>query len=72
MKYRLIVTFAEGDFMLIRDFETGPEALEFARAVGFATYEVTNDYNLEDWVAIDPTLDATKKLSFAYKKHKGV
>lgn len=72
MKYRLIVTFAEGDFMLIRDFETGPEALEFARAIGFATYEVTNDYNLEDWVTIDPTLDATKKLSFAYKKHKGV
>ena len=68
-KYRLIVHFAEGEFMLWKDFDSMNEAVDYARMVGFATYEATNDYNLEDWNLIDPTVDATKKLSFAYNKN---
>jgi len=64
-KYRIIVSFNEGDFMLIKDFDNGSDAVDYARMIGFATYEVTNDYNLDEWVALDPTLDPEKKLSFA-------
>lgn len=64
-KYRIIVSFNEGDFMLIKDFNNGSDAVDYARMIGFATYEVTNDYNLDEWVALDPTLDPEKKLSFA-------
>lgn len=67
-KYRIIVNFAEGEFMLIKDFDSGKDALDYARMVGFATYEVTNDYNLDDWVALDPTIDPEKRLSFAKRK----
>lgn len=69
-KVRLIVTFNEGDFMLLKDFDNGKEALAYARMVGFSTYEATKDYDAADWIAIDPTIDTEKKLSFAYNKHK--
>lgn len=68
-KFRIIVSFIEGEFMLIHDFDTMREGLDYAKQVGFATYEVTDDYNLEEWVAIDPSIDATQKLSFAYNKN---
>lgn len=68
-KFRIIVSFIEGEFMLIHDFDTMREGLDYAKQVGFATYEVTDDYNLEDWVVIDPSIDATQKLSFAYNKN---
>lgn len=68
-KFRIIVSFIEGEFMLIHDFDTVREGLDYAKQVGFATYEVTDDYNLEDWVVIDPSIDATQKLSFAYNKN---
>lgn len=68
-KFRIIVSFIEGEFMLIHDFDTMREGLDYAKQVGFATYEVTDDYNLEEWVVIDPSIDATQKLSFAYNKN---
>lgn len=68
-KFRIIVSFIEGEFMLIHDFDTVREGLDYAKQIGFATYEVTDDYNLEEWVAIDPSIDATQKLSFAYNKN---
>ena len=68
-KFRIIVSFIEGEFMLIHDFDTVREGLDYAKHVGFATYEVTDDYNLEEWVVIDPSIDATQKLSFAYNKN---
>ena len=67
-KYRLIVSFAEGDFMLWKDFDTMAAAFDYAMKVGFATFEASRDYNLEDWQLIDPTIDAENKLSFAYRK----
>ena len=67
-KYRLIVSFMEGDFMLWKDFDNMKDAVDYAKMIGFATYEATNDYNLDDWQLLDPTIDATKKLSFAKKK----
>jgi len=66
-KTRLIVTFTEGEFMLLKDFESPHEALDFARKVGFSTYEITSNYNADDWVAIDPTIQEPK-MSFAYNK----
>ena len=69
-KVRLIVTFNEGEFMLLRDFDDMSLALDYARKVGFSTYEITRDYKPDDWIAIDPTIDAEKKLSFAYNKYK--
>ena len=68
-KFRIIVSFIEGEFMLIHDFDTVREGLDYAKQIGFATYEVTDDYNLEEWVVIDPSIDATQKLSFAYNKN---
>ena len=68
-KFRIIVSFIEGEFMLIHDFDTMREGLDYAKQIGFATYEVTDDYNLEEWVVIDPSIDATQKLSFAYNKN---
>lgn len=68
MKYRIFVTFVEGEFMLLKDFDSMNEGLDYAKRVGFATYEVTNDYNPEDWEAIDPSLDPETKLSFARRK----
>lgn len=69
-KVRLIVTFAEGEFMLLKDFDNNKEALDYARMVGFSTYEITREYNAADWNAIDSTIDTEKKLSFAYNKHQ--
>ena len=66
-KYRLIVHFIEGEFMLWKDFDNMKEAVEYAREMGFATWEATTDYDLNDWQILDPTIDATKKLSFAKK-----
>ena len=68
-KFRIIVSFIEGEFMLIHDFDTVREGLDYAKQIGCATYEVTDDYNLEEWVVIDPSIDATQKLSFAYNKN---
>ena len=68
MKYRIIVTFIEGNFMLLKDFDSMNEGLDYAKRIGFATYEVTNDYNLEDWVVIDPSIDPEARLSFARRK----
>ena len=67
-KTRLIVTFAEGEFMLLKDFDNSKEALDYAKMVGFSTYEITTDYNADDWVAIDPTVQAPR-MSFAYNKN---
>lgn len=69
-KVRLIVTFAEGEFMLLKDFDNNKEALDYAKMIGFSTYEITREYNAADWNAIDPTIDTEKKLSFAYNKNK--
>lgn len=66
-KYRLIVSFAEGDFMLWKDFDSLVAAMDYARDVGFSNYEATSAYNLEEWKLIDPSIDTEKKLSFAYK-----
>lgn len=68
-KYRIIVSFIEGEFMLIRDFDSMNDGIEYAKRIGFGTYEVTNQYDLEDWEVIDPTLNPQEKLSFA-KKNK--
>lgn len=68
-KTRLIVTFVEGEFMLLKDFNSSGEALEFAKKVGFSTYEITREYNPDDWVAIDPTVKEPK-MSFAYNKNQ--
>ncbi len=68
-KTRLIVTFNEGDFMLLKDFDSSKEALDYARQIGFSTYEITKDYNLDEWIPIDPNVPADK-LSFAYNKNK--
>jgi hypothetical protein len=67
-KVRLIVTFNEGEFMLLKDFEDGAAAINFAKMVGFSTYEVTREYNADDWVAIDPTVPEGR-MSFAYNKN---
>lgn len=68
-KVRLIVTFNEGEFMLLKDFDNNKEAMDYARMIGFSTYEATRDYDLDNWIAIDPTIDTEKKLSFAYNKN---
>lgn len=67
-KVRLIVSFNEGDFMLLKDFEDGSAAINFAKMVGFSTYEITREYNADDWVAIDPTVPEGN-MSFAYNKN---
>lgn len=66
-KYRIIVRFIEGEFMLIRDFDSMIDGIEYAKRIGFSTYEVTNQYDLAGWEVIDPTLNPQEKLSFAKK-----
>lgn len=72
MKYHGIVAFGKGDIdrMLLRDFDTEKEAEKFIKLVGFSKYQITNNYNKEDWIPCDTTIDPQKQLSFAYKKQK--
>ena len=65
---RIIVHAVEGAFMLDRDFTTFPDAIDFARKVGFNNYEITTHYNKDDWVPLDNTLDPVKVMSFMKQK----
>ena len=65
---RIILHAAEGNFMLDRDFTTFPDAIDFARKVGFTNYEINTHYNKDDWVPLDKTLDPLKVMSFMKQK----
>ena len=68
MPIRIILHAAEGEFMLDRDFAIFPDAIDFARKVGFKNYEITTHYNKDDWVSLDKTLDPLKVMSFMKQK----
>lgn len=64
---RIIVSSNEGEFMLLQDFPDTNAAADFARRIGFASYEITNEYNETEWQPLDASLDAEKVMSFAKK-----
>lgn len=65
---RIILHAAEGEFMLDRDFAIFPDAIDFARKVGFNNYEITTHYNKDDWTPLDNTIDPVKVMSFMKRK----
>lgn len=70
MPIRIIFHAAEGNFMLMRDFTSGGDAIGYARQVGFNNYEITTNYNKADWTPLDKTLDPTRVLSFMFNNKK--